>query len=285
MMDEISLAALFAATACASTACDRELGYEVNNGELRQRHDEQHRRPDGRDQLHAGARPALRPEVPDTVNFAFNSSQLDQTRHGDPATAGELDPPVPRSALPRLRPHRPCRSAAYNYAPRQAPRRSCRAPILSTQGISRSRLEALVSFGKTRPLIQTTAPELRNRRTVTEVSGFVQNASAGPERQICRGHLPRVCRQSASPRAPAERRSIQTAGRTPARQLIASHVSATTGRPVPGQFVSKYQTITGIFSPILATIPQHLAPNGSSARAHELRAGLTGDSGTPLIGR
>ena len=47
--------------------------------------------------------------------------------------------------------------------------------FLSSQGISRSRLEALVSFGKTRPLVQTSAPELLNRRTVTEVSGFVKN--------------------------------------------------------------------------------------------------------------
>ncbi len=46
---------------------------------------------------------------------------------------------------------------------------------LETRGISRSRLEALVSYGETRPLIQTTQPELQNRRTVTEVSGFVES--------------------------------------------------------------------------------------------------------------
>ena len=32
-----------------------------------------------------------------------------------------------------------------------------------------------MSYGKTRPIIQTSAPEERNRRTVTEVSGFVKN--------------------------------------------------------------------------------------------------------------
>ena len=47
---------------------------------------------------------------------------------------------------------------------------------LVNRGISRSRLEAVVSYGKTRPLIQTNDPEVRNRRTVTEVSGFVANA-------------------------------------------------------------------------------------------------------------
>lgn len=43
------------------------------------------------------------------------------------------------------------------------------------QGISRSRLEAVVSFGETKPVIQTQAREEQNRRTVTEVSGFVKN--------------------------------------------------------------------------------------------------------------
>ena len=43
------------------------------------------------------------------------------------------------------------------------------------QGISRSRLEAVVSFGERQPLIVTEGRERRNRRTVTEVSGFVEN--------------------------------------------------------------------------------------------------------------
>jgi aspartate oxidase len=45
---------------------------------------------------------------------------------------------------------------------------------LASQGIGRSRLEAVTSFGRTRPVIQTADPERRNRRTVTEVTGFVQ---------------------------------------------------------------------------------------------------------------
>ena len=45
--------------------------------------------------------------------------------------------------------------------------------FLVSQGISRSRLEAVASFGETRPLIVTQGRERRNRRTVTEVSGFV----------------------------------------------------------------------------------------------------------------
>jgi peptidoglycan-associated lipoprotein len=45
--------------------------------------------------------------------------------------------------------------------------------FLTTQGISRSRLEAVVSYGETQPLIVTQGRERQNRRTVTEVNGFV----------------------------------------------------------------------------------------------------------------
>ncbi len=42
------------------------------------------------------------------------------------------------------------------------------------QGISPSRLVALVSYGETRPVVQTQAPEVRNRRAVTGVQGFAK---------------------------------------------------------------------------------------------------------------
>lgn len=47
--------------------------------------------------------------------------------------------------------------------------------FLTSQGIDRSRLEAVVSFGETQPLVVTDGRERRNRRTVTEVTGFVEN--------------------------------------------------------------------------------------------------------------
>ena len=46
------------------------------------------------------------------------------------------------------------------------------------QGISRGRLEAVTSFGETQPLVVTENREPRNRRTVTEVSGFLNNSPA-----------------------------------------------------------------------------------------------------------
>jgi hypothetical protein len=41
--------------------------------------------------------------------------------------------------------------------------------------VARTQLQALVSLGETQPLVVTQNRELRNRRTVTEVSGFLEN--------------------------------------------------------------------------------------------------------------
>lgn len=49
--------------------------------------------------------------------------------------------------------------------------------FLATRGISRSRLEAVVSLGETQPVVPTPDREPANRRTVTEVTGFVKNAA------------------------------------------------------------------------------------------------------------
>lgn len=112
-------------------------------------------------------------EVPDTVNFAFNSAVLD----------GEAQAILRRQAhwirqFPEVRfrvfGHTDLvGSDGYNKA-LGLRRAQAVVAFLGTQGISRSRLEALASFGETRPLIQTTNEERRNRRTVTEVSGFVK---------------------------------------------------------------------------------------------------------------
>lgn len=49
---------------------------------------------------------------------------------------------------------------------------------LVSKGVNGSRLQALVSYGETRPVINTSSPEERNRRAVTEVSGFANGAAA-----------------------------------------------------------------------------------------------------------
>ena len=140
-------------------------------------------------------------EVLSTVNFAFNSATLD---------AGARDTLREQAAWIRQFPEVRFRvyghadavgSNSYNKRIGMARARAVVA-FLTSQGISRSRLEAVVSFGESQPLIVTQGRERRNRRTVTEVTGFVQShpiimdgkyaevihreyvASAEPESQI-----------------------------------------------------------------------------------------------------
>ncbi|MFX0544892.1 OmpA family protein [Roseovarius sp. S1116L3] len=113
-------------------------------------------------------------EVLTTVNFAFNSAQLDATAR---------DTLSKQAAWIRQFPE--VRFKVYGHADLVGPNgynkdlgmRRARAAVdyLTSHGISRSRLEAVVSFGETQPLIVTQGRERRNRRTVTEVSGFVKS--------------------------------------------------------------------------------------------------------------
>ncbi|WP_424941837.1 OmpA family protein [Aliiroseovarius crassostreae] len=111
-------------------------------------------------------------EVPDTVNFAFNSARLDANSRAILTEQARWIAQFPEVRF-RVFGHTDLvGSSAYN---KRLGLRRARAVVnyLVSQGISRSRLEAVVSYGETRPLIQTETREARNRRTVTEVSGFV----------------------------------------------------------------------------------------------------------------
>ena len=114
-------------------------------------------------------------EVPSTITFAFDSAQLDSAARAALNRQGRLDPPVsPRCAFVSMA--IPMRSASDAYNPPSsanvAPTRPW--PYLVSRGINRRRLEAVVSYGERQPLIVTQGRERRNRRTVTEVSGFLK---------------------------------------------------------------------------------------------------------------
>lgn len=112
-------------------------------------------------------------EVPDTVNFAFNSAVLDAQAQEILRRQAHWIRQFPEVRF-RVYGHTDLvGSDAYNKA-LGLRRAQAVVAFLGTQGISRSRLEAMVSYGKTRPVIQTTNEERQNRRTVTEVSGFVK---------------------------------------------------------------------------------------------------------------
>ncbi|MGB5863520.1 MAG: OmpA family protein [Sulfitobacter sp.] len=111
-------------------------------------------------------------EVKSTVNFAFNSAQLDADAQ---ATLRSQAGWIRQFPEIRFRVYGHTDAVGSNRANKQLGKRRADAVVsyLSTLGISRNRLEAIVSFGETQPLVVTQGRERRNRRTVTEVSGFV----------------------------------------------------------------------------------------------------------------
>ncbi|WP_082135331.1 OmpA family protein [Puniceibacterium sp. IMCC21224] len=111
-------------------------------------------------------------EVLSTVNFAFNSADLDS---GARDTLREQAHWIRQFPEVRFRVYGHTDAVGSNGYNKSLGLRRARAVVqyLSTQGISTSRLEAVVSYGETQPLIVTQGQERRNRRTVTEVSGFV----------------------------------------------------------------------------------------------------------------
>lgn len=164
----------FGLAACNSPELDRTAGHEVDEGAFGNATMNNMLVQTGqRDATYAlGTRFAS--EVPTTITFAFNSAEI----------APEARETLMRQAdwirqFPELRfsvyGHTDAvGSDAYNKA---LGKRRAQAVVnfFASQGISPSRLQALVSYGETRPVIPTPGPEQQNRRTVTEVSGFVTN--------------------------------------------------------------------------------------------------------------
>lgn len=112
-------------------------------------------------------------EVDTTVNFAFNSAVLDAEARATLAQQANWIRQFPEIKFKVYGHTDLVGSNAYN---RRLGMRRAHAVVafLSSQGISRSRLQAAVSLGETQPVVATPDMERRNRRTVTEVSGFAR---------------------------------------------------------------------------------------------------------------
>ncbi|WP_322889860.1 MULTISPECIES: OmpA family protein [unclassified Yoonia] len=114
-------------------------------------------------------------DVDAMVNFEFDSAVLDAQAQATLRQQADWIRQFPEVRFKVFGHTDLVGSAEYN---RNLGLRRAQAVVayLTTQGISRDRLEAVVSFGQTQPLIPTPEPERRNRRTVTEVSGFVETS-------------------------------------------------------------------------------------------------------------
>ncbi|KCV83091.1 OmpA/MotB protein [Actibacterium atlanticum] len=112
-------------------------------------------------------------EANTTINFAFNSAALDAQAQQTLRQQAAWIAQYPQVRF-RVYGHTD-KVGSNNYNKRLGLRRAQTAvSYLVSQGIDRSRLEAVVSFGETQPLVHTESQERANRRTVTEVSGFIK---------------------------------------------------------------------------------------------------------------
>lgn len=112
-------------------------------------------------------------EVPSTITFAFNSSQISAESAAILNTQANWIKQFPEVRF-RVYGHTDLvGSNAYNKA-LGLRRANAVVSYFASKGISRSRLEAVASFGETQPVVNTQNPEQANRRTVTEVTGFVK---------------------------------------------------------------------------------------------------------------
>ena len=114
-------------------------------------------------------------EAPARVNFAFNSATLDGTAQALLRQQARWIKAHPQIVF-RVYGHTDkVGSNSYN---RRLGKRRANAVVnyLVRLGVSRGKLQAVASFGETRPLVLTEGPNRTNRRTVTEVSGFARRA-------------------------------------------------------------------------------------------------------------
>ncbi len=170
-----ALAALAFLAACDQTsggAFDRPLGSELDNSDFGNATMTNHMAQTGQNNLTINLQRRFASEVESTVNFAFNSDVLDGAARATLTQQANWIKQFPEVRFKVFGHTDLVGSNAYN---RRLGLRRAQAVVayLSSQGISRTRLEALVSFGEEQPLVATQSMERRNRRTITEVSGFV----------------------------------------------------------------------------------------------------------------
>lgn len=111
-------------------------------------------------------------EVDPMVNFAFDSATLDVAARTTLYRQAAWIRQFPEVRFKVYGHTDLVGSQSYNQRLGQQ-RAQAVVNFFVSQGIDRRRLQAAVSFGETQPVIVTEGRERRNRRTITEVVGFV----------------------------------------------------------------------------------------------------------------
>lgn len=172
----LASSALMVLAACgtSSTSWDQELGAEVDKGNFGNATMNNTLIQTGQLDYAVALAQRFAAEVPDTINFEFNRSDLSDEAKAVLQKQANFIRQFPEVRF-RIFGHTDLvGSDSYNNKLGMRRARAAVAYLVSL-GIEKSRVEAVISYGKTRPLIATNEPEMRNRRTVTEVSGFVQS--------------------------------------------------------------------------------------------------------------
>lgn len=167
-------AVILSVAGCNTPSFNRELGAEVDEGGFGNATMNNTMVMSGERDYTIALAERFASEVPSTINFAFNSAELTEASR---ATLREQADWIRQFPAVRFRVYGHTDlvgSAGYNKA-LGLRRAKAAVAYLSSLGIGGARLEAVASYGKTQPLVQTSGPEQRNRRTVTEVSGFVSS--------------------------------------------------------------------------------------------------------------
>jgi outer membrane protein OmpA-like peptidoglycan-associated protein len=165
------------ASCTSAPGFDRQLGYEVDEGGFSEVTRTNAALMTGEIDAMQMLNVRFRAEVPSMVTFAFNSATLTPEAQQVLARQADWIRQFPELRFSVYGHTDLVGSNAYNQA---LGKRRAQAVVsfFASQGISRDRLEALVSFGKTRPVVASTGPEEANRRTVTEVAGFHKRRGA-----------------------------------------------------------------------------------------------------------
>jgi peptidoglycan-associated lipoprotein len=175
----LATTALLTLAACGthSTSWDQELGAEVDKGSFGNATMNNTLIQTGEIEYTIALAQRFAAEVTDTVTFPFNEATITAEAAAILDRQANFIRQFPEVRFKVFGHTDLVGSQGYNKA-LGLRRANAVVNYLVSKGVSRDRLEAVVSFGKTRPLIQTNDPEQRNRRTVTEVSGFVKNHPA-----------------------------------------------------------------------------------------------------------
>lgn len=166
-------------SACASSpSIDRQLGYEVDEGGFGGVTRTNSQIMSGEINATQLLQTRFAQEVNSTITFEFNSANLTQASMAVLNQQADWIRQFPELRFSVYGHTDLVGSNGYNMS---LGKRRAQAVVnyFASKGISRSRLEALVSYGETRPVVAVEGPEQANRRTVTTVSGFVRRSS-GP---------------------------------------------------------------------------------------------------------